>query len=137
MDKQENKFFDAWLAAVGDNWNTPAGRDIVWRSRANKAPALLAKIITDKNTSAKDKDRFMRSLDFIKGPEKDAALVERCKTVPNRSLAMHSLVSLPCVAALGPQGGFELLNGAAVNDHVGAAVVDGLTRETLGPASGF
>jgi putative membrane-bound dehydrogenase-like protein len=76
MDQQENKFFDAWLAEVGDKWNTPAGRDIVWRSRAGKAPALLAKIITDKNTSAKDKDHFMRSLDFIKGPEKDAALVE-------------------------------------------------------------
>ena len=76
MDKQENKFFDAWLAEVGDKWNTPSGRDIVWRSRANKAPALLAKVITDKNTSAKDKERFMRSLDFIKGPEKDAALVE-------------------------------------------------------------
>jgi putative membrane-bound dehydrogenase-like protein len=76
MDQQENKFFDAWLAQVGDQWNTPAGRDIVWRSRASKAPALLAKIISDKNTSAKDKDRFLRSLDFIKGPEKDAALVE-------------------------------------------------------------
>jgi len=76
MDQQENKFFDAWLAQVGDQWNTPAGRDVVWRSRANKAPALLAKIITDKSTSAKEKDHFMRSLDFIKGPEKDAALVE-------------------------------------------------------------
>jgi hypothetical protein len=76
MDKQENKFFDAWLAAVGDQWNTPAGRDILWRSRAAKAPALLAKIITDPKTSAKDKERFLRSLDFIKGPEKDAALVE-------------------------------------------------------------
>jgi len=76
MDHQENKFFDAWLAEVGDQWNTPAGRDIVWRSRASKAPALLAKIITDKNTSAKEKEHFLRSLDFIKGPEKDAALVE-------------------------------------------------------------
>ncbi len=76
MDKQENKFFDAWLASVGDQWNTPAGRDIVWRSRASKAPALLAKLVIDKGTSAKDKDRYMRSLDFITGPEKDAALVE-------------------------------------------------------------
>jgi putative membrane-bound dehydrogenase-like protein len=76
MDKQENKFFDAWLAEIGDQWNTPAGRDIVWRARASKAPALLAKIITDKNTSAKDREHFLRSLDFIKGPEKDAALVE-------------------------------------------------------------
>ena len=34
------------------------------------------KIIQDKNTSQDDKDRFMRALDFIKGPEKDAALVQ-------------------------------------------------------------
>ena len=76
MDRQENKFFDAWLAQAGDEWNTLAGRDIVWRSRARKAPALLAKIVTDKNTSSKDKEHFLRALDFIKGPEKDAALVE-------------------------------------------------------------
>lgn len=76
MDKQENKFFDAWLAAVGDQWNTPAGRDIVWRSRSNKAPDLLVKIITDKNTDAAQKDHYMRALDFIKGPEKEAALLQ-------------------------------------------------------------
>src|SRR5207249_1266017 len=46
MDKQEDQFFDAWLAAVGEQWNTPAGRDIVWRSRASKAAPLLVRIIT-------------------------------------------------------------------------------------------
>jgi putative membrane-bound dehydrogenase-like protein len=76
MDKQEDKFFDAWLAKVGEGWNTPAGRDIVWRSRASKVPGLVVKIVTNKETSAQDKERFMRTLDFIKGPEKDAALVE-------------------------------------------------------------
>lgn len=76
MDGQADKFFDAWLSQVGEQWNTPAGRDIVWRSRSSKAPALLAKIITDKSTSAKEKERFLRALDFIQGPEKDAALVE-------------------------------------------------------------
>jgi hypothetical protein len=76
MDGQENAFFDAWLAEVGDKWNSPAGRDIVWRSRASKAPALLARLITDKNVSTQDKEHFLRALDFIKGPEKDAALVE-------------------------------------------------------------
>jgi hypothetical protein len=75
-DQQENKFFDAWLTAVGNNWNTPAGRDIVWRSRASKAPALLAKLITDNATSAPDRDHFLRALDFITGPEKEAALLE-------------------------------------------------------------
>jgi len=76
MDRQENKFFDAWLAEVADRWNTPAGRDIVWRSRTPKTPALLAKLVTDKNVPENEKARFLRALDFIKGPEKEAALVE-------------------------------------------------------------
>jgi len=75
-DKQENKFFDAWLAQVGNNWSTPGGRDIVWRSRASKAPALLVKLITDPATAAPDRDHYMRALDFIKGPEKEAALLD-------------------------------------------------------------
>lgn len=75
-DRQENKCFDAWLEAVSGNWNTPAGREIVWRSRASKVPAIIVKIVTDQNATAADKERFMRSLDFIKGPEKEAALAE-------------------------------------------------------------
>jgi putative membrane-bound dehydrogenase-like protein len=76
MAGQEDAFFGAWLKKVGKKWNTPAGRDIVWRARSTKAPALIAQIVTDKATTPADKDRFLRSLDFIKGPEKDAALVE-------------------------------------------------------------
>ena len=76
MDGQEEKFFQTWLVEVGDQWNTPAGRDIVWRSRTSKTPALLAKLITDKNISENDKSRYLRALDFIKGPEKEAALLE-------------------------------------------------------------
>ncbi len=76
-DQQWDEFFGAWLGQVSDNWNTPAGREIVWRSRSKKAPALLVKIITDKATSEKEKPRFMRAMDFIpKSPEKDAALAE-------------------------------------------------------------
>ena len=75
-DKQWDRFLDVWLAAAGDQWNTPAGRDIVWRSRSSKTPALLVKIINDKGLSAKERDHYFRSLDFIAGPEKDAALVE-------------------------------------------------------------
>ena len=75
-DKQENKFFDAWLTEVADNWNTPAGRDIVWRSRASKAPALLVKLITDPATAAPNREHYLRALDFIHGPEKEAALLD-------------------------------------------------------------
>ncbi|MBU6400896.1 MAG: PQQ-dependent sugar dehydrogenase [Verrucomicrobia bacterium] len=75
-DKQWEAFLDAWLADVGGNWNTPAGRDIIWRSRSKKTPELLVKIITDKNTPPTARPRYFRSLDFITGPEKDAALVQ-------------------------------------------------------------
>jgi hypothetical protein len=75
-DKQWDAFLDAWLAQAGDKWNTPAGRDIVWRSRAKKTAGLLVKIISDKNLAASDRDHYFRSFDFLSGPEKDAALVE-------------------------------------------------------------
>ena len=75
-DGQEDAFFSAWLQAVGNDWNTPEGREIVWRSRSTKVPGLVVKIVTDKSASTADKDKFMRTLDFIKGPEKDAALAE-------------------------------------------------------------
>ena len=75
-DKQEAKFFAAWLKQAGDTWKTPAGRDIVWRSRANTTPAYLVKVINDKSTPEGERARYLRALDFITGPEKEAALVE-------------------------------------------------------------
>lgn len=68
---------DAWLEKVGDKWNTPAGRDIIWRSRAKKTPGLLAKIILDESVKNEDLPRYLRAFDFqTKGPELDAALVQ-------------------------------------------------------------
>ena len=75
-DRQWDRYFDAWLALVGDQWNSPAGRDIIWRSRSKKTPALLVKIISDKTLGAHDREHYFRSLDFITGPEKEAALVQ-------------------------------------------------------------
>ena len=75
-DKQADKFFDAWLAKVGKNWNTPAGRDIVWRSRAGNSAELLAQIIMDPATAESERARYLRAFDFINGPDKKAALVD-------------------------------------------------------------
>lgn len=66
--------FSAWLGMVGDQWNTPAGRDIVWRSRSRSAPALLAEILLDKNTKEEEQPRYLRAFDYHSGPEKEAAL---------------------------------------------------------------
>ena len=45
-------------------------------SRSAKAPAYLVKLIKDKNTPGQERDRYLRALDFIRGPERDAALIE-------------------------------------------------------------
>jgi putative membrane-bound dehydrogenase-like protein len=78
---QEERFFAAWRARVGDQWNTPGGRDIVWRLRTKESPALLAQLILDPKTAPDARLRFFRAFDFLEGPEKDAALVSLIKSV--------------------------------------------------------
>ncbi len=75
-DRQWDAFLGAYLGSVGTAWNTPAGRDIVWRSRAKKTPELLVKLINDPATPESAKPRYLRAFDFLTGPEKDAALLE-------------------------------------------------------------
>ena len=75
-DEQWDKYFSAWLSKVGREWNTPAGRDIVWRSRATETPALLAKMAAADAAAASDLPRFMRAFDFLSGTGKDEALVQ-------------------------------------------------------------
>jgi putative membrane-bound dehydrogenase-like protein len=71
-DLQENRCFDTWLAAVGTNWDTPVGHDIVWRSRATSSAELLAKIIMEPGTT--NIYRYFRAFDYLKGPAKRSAL---------------------------------------------------------------
>lgn len=73
-DKQWDTFLDAYLAKSSEPWKSPAGRDILWRSRGKQTPALLVKIIKDPTTTEADQSRYFRALDFLAGPEKEAAL---------------------------------------------------------------
>ncbi len=68
----EDLYFAAWKKKVGTNWNTPSGRDIIWRSRSKDAMPLLAEII--KSTNEKEMLRYYRSFDFQKDASKQAVL---------------------------------------------------------------
>ncbi|MBK8098742.1 MAG: DUF1080 domain-containing protein [Planctomycetes bacterium] len=70
----EEACFGAWLAKVGEAWNGPGGRDIVWRSRTDKALDYLVTILKDDKTTAAEQARCMRAFDFHAGPAKAAAL---------------------------------------------------------------
>jgi putative membrane-bound dehydrogenase-like protein len=73
----EDECFDAWLTAVHDDWNTPAGRDIIWRLRCSKTADYLARIISGDSVTAPEKPRFFREFDFLPAsPQKTEALVQ-------------------------------------------------------------
>ncbi len=74
-DKQWDTYLAEYLKQAGESaFTTPAGRDIIWRSRAKATPALLAKILKDPATKEADQPRYLRAFDFLTGPEKEAAL---------------------------------------------------------------
>jgi hypothetical protein len=73
-DGNADACFAAWLDKVGNNWNTPAGQDIIWRSRADAAADYLVKILQQPKITEAQQNRFMRAFDFHAGDRKDAAL---------------------------------------------------------------
>ncbi|MEL0119367.1 MAG: hypothetical protein VXB01_10550 [Opitutae bacterium] len=71
---QWESYFGAWLKKVDGKWNTPGGRDIIWRSRATDAAGYIVKILKDESTPEQSHPRYMRALDFHSGPSKEKAL---------------------------------------------------------------
>ena len=65
----------AWEKRVPDAADSPAGRNITWRSRGTKTAARLAEIILDEKTPSGDLLRYLRALDYQPAkPRHDAAL---------------------------------------------------------------
>ena len=54
----------AWLGKVGAGWKTPAGREIVWRSRGSESSRLLCELIGDPSTTTSESLALLRALDF-------------------------------------------------------------------------
>jgi putative membrane-bound dehydrogenase-like protein len=75
-DLNADACFSAWLQIVGDAWDTPSGRDIVWRSRAKEAAFYLIKILKNPKTPSESHPRYVRAIDFHSGPEREKALEE-------------------------------------------------------------
>ena len=65
-----------WLKKIQNNWDTPQGREIVWRSRAKESAKLIVKIIKSKETPEKERPKYFRALDFQSPSQRDEALLE-------------------------------------------------------------
>lgn len=66
----------AWMRATDDNWNTEAGRDILWRSKAEASIPYLISIIENPKTSQQERERCFRVFDYFTGSQKDEALLQ-------------------------------------------------------------
>ena len=74
-DLHADNRFAAWRNKVGEDWNTIAGKQIVWRSRAAEAMPLLKEMILDPEVEPFALRQYFRAYDFHKSAEKDQILV--------------------------------------------------------------
>ena len=86
----------AYVAIVGDKWNTPGGRDIIWRSRGLNSLPLLQKIILEATTTDEERPRYIRALDFIpNGDEKADVLMAMLNSgIADKSVGIEALTRL-------------------------------------------
>lgn len=73
-DPTADLYFDTWRKKAGSDWNKPANRDIIWRSRSKSAMPLLAQLITDAEES--EMLRYFRAFDFHTDPSKEKVLTQ-------------------------------------------------------------
>ncbi|MEN9661937.1 MAG: hypothetical protein RL324_886 [Verrucomicrobiota bacterium] len=74
-DQRWDECLAAWQAGKPD-LSSAAAHDLVWRSRGSKTADLVVTLFKQPATSAAERTRLLRSLDYVKGPEKDAALLQ-------------------------------------------------------------
>lgn len=78
-DNNWNACFAAYLKKTPDPTLTLAGKDIVWRARTTESVKFLASLATDSHISLKERLRYFRAFDFIKGKEKSETLLSLLK----------------------------------------------------------
>ncbi len=72
-DLHPELFFETYLNEVGDEWNSPGGKDIIWRMRSPKTIPMLVELIKQ-TTEVEALERYFRALHFQPEVSKDAAL---------------------------------------------------------------
>lgn len=73
---KSDQLYKKWLSAVGDEWNSAAGRDIIWRLRDDRVVDKLTDLISDEKESWSRRLRYFRALDFHDQGVVNAALLK-------------------------------------------------------------
>ena len=74
-DLNREACFKAWMEFIDNNWNTPAGRDIVWRSKTEASIPYLISMIKNPDSTQQERERCFRLFDYFDGDQKDESLL--------------------------------------------------------------
>lgn len=91
-DRQWDEFFNEYLKVVPEPIKTDAGKDIVWRARADAAVPMLAQLAEDNNQPLSSRLRYFRAFDFNKGPAKSKHLLQMLESNYGKDTTMTKLV---------------------------------------------
>ncbi|MEQ1906339.1 MAG: PVC-type heme-binding CxxCH protein, partial [Pirellulaceae bacterium] len=73
-DGRWNECLKSWLERVGKDWSSEAGINLIWRSRADNTPALIADLLAQPQLDSVTALRLFRSLDFQNPDKRNGAL---------------------------------------------------------------
>lgn len=68
-DGRWDEYLGAWLQKMGSRWRNPAGRDIIWRSRAQMTSRYLARILSSSDVDLEGSKPYLRAFDFQSGSQ--------------------------------------------------------------------
>lgn len=92
----EDECFERWINEVGGNWNTPGGRDIIWRMRSPKTARFLSELLL----ASPNEMRYMRAFDFLPNcRERTDALMTLAKSSGNIEVVTEALQRLAKTSA--------------------------------------
>jgi putative membrane-bound dehydrogenase-like protein len=74
-DGQWDSFLQAYKTRVGDQLDSKATRDIVWRARSSMALPILANYINNDAVDSAERLRYFRAFDFVEHPSKENVLL--------------------------------------------------------------
>ena len=75
-DKFPELYFNAWKSKVGKNWQSEAGKEIIWRIRAKESVPMLVSLIKDQTVPPTKLAYYFRALEFKDHPDKDNYLMD-------------------------------------------------------------
>jgi putative membrane-bound dehydrogenase-like protein len=74
-DQFPDLYFANWKSSLGQDWETPANLEVVWRTAAQQSVPILVELINGNKISSNELPKYFRAFHFINHPEKDKLLM--------------------------------------------------------------